>query len=196
MATGYTADLSDGKPVSFEEFALRCARGFDSLIDMRDMALDAKIPAEIVPSTYHFEAAESERSRLAEIKNWNAAQAEKKAKADFNKIVAESKKEAADNARRAKAYVAMIVKVFAWEPPTEEHVALKNFMLAQLTESLNHDCFHEPVFPRRLSWNQYRNEEIEMAKRNIAYHEKEYKSDVKTAQKNTEWITQLVQSLK
>jgi len=36
MPTGYTADLNDGKQVTFQEFTMKCARAFGALIEMRD----------------------------------------------------------------------------------------------------------------------------------------------------------------
>ena len=36
MPTGYTADIVDGKPVTFQEFAMRCARAFAPEPELRD----------------------------------------------------------------------------------------------------------------------------------------------------------------
>lgn len=36
MPTGYTSPLYEGKEISFEQFALRCARNFGALVMMRD----------------------------------------------------------------------------------------------------------------------------------------------------------------
>ena len=51
MPTGYTAAIADG--VTFEQFALNCARAFGALIDMRDEPSDAPIPERFEPSNYH-----------------------------------------------------------------------------------------------------------------------------------------------
>ena len=54
MPTGFTCDIKDG--ITFERFALNCARAFGALINMRDDSLDAEIPDEIKPSDHHVKA--------------------------------------------------------------------------------------------------------------------------------------------
>ena len=51
MPTGYTSKIKDD--ITFEQYAMGCARAFDALIDMRDEASDALIPEELTPSNYH-----------------------------------------------------------------------------------------------------------------------------------------------
>lgn len=54
MPTGYTNRIQNGEITEFKDFALACARAFGALISMRDDALDAPMPAEILPDTkYH-----------------------------------------------------------------------------------------------------------------------------------------------
>ena len=53
MPTGYTAMLTEEKEITFEDFALKCARAFGALIEMRDESLDAKIPEEFKVTEYH-----------------------------------------------------------------------------------------------------------------------------------------------
>lgn len=52
MPTGYTHKIKDG--MTFKEYALRCARNFGALMDMRDDPMDAPIPI-FTPSGYHEE---------------------------------------------------------------------------------------------------------------------------------------------
>lgn len=42
MPTGYTCEIENG--MSFEQFALRCARGLAYLTSMQEESLDAPIP--------------------------------------------------------------------------------------------------------------------------------------------------------
>lgn len=52
MPTGYTSPLYEGKEISFEQFALRCARNFGALVMMREEPLDTPIPEKFNPCEY------------------------------------------------------------------------------------------------------------------------------------------------
>ena len=65
----YTYELVD-KKLTFPQFAMRCARAFGALIEMRDDSMDAPIPDEFSPSDYHVKAkakAEETLKRLRSI---------------------------------------------------------------------------------------------------------------------------------
>ena len=66
MPTGYTAAIKDG--ISFNEYALSCARAFGALIMMRDEPADAPIPDEFKPSDYHFKKIEEAKAELARLR--------------------------------------------------------------------------------------------------------------------------------
>lgn len=63
MPTGYTADLYDGKDVSFEGFALNCARAFGALVSLRDEP-DAEIPDEFKVDEYYVKKFEEAKEEL------------------------------------------------------------------------------------------------------------------------------------
>lgn len=50
MPTGYTADLHDGKDVTFDQFVKQCARGMGALVTLRDAPWDAPLPERFEPS--------------------------------------------------------------------------------------------------------------------------------------------------
>ena len=55
MPTGYTAYVQDGVITEFADFAMKCARAFGALIDMRDESLDAEIRVQREPNTEYFD---------------------------------------------------------------------------------------------------------------------------------------------
>ena len=68
MPSGYTNKIKDD--ISFEEFALSCARAFGACVEMRDDPGDAKIPEEFTPSPYYKKALDDayiEKTRLEEL---------------------------------------------------------------------------------------------------------------------------------
>ena len=61
MPTGYTAPIYEGEEnFTFKKFAMRCARNFGALIEMRGEPLDAEIDFDkcFQPSDYYKKALE------------------------------------------------------------------------------------------------------------------------------------------
>lgn len=195
MPTGYTADLNNGKQVTFEEFAMKCARAFGALVEMRDDPLDAPIPDEFRPKDYHLDAIKTAKKKLAEIKKWSNARAEKEAKKAFSGEVRSISKYGKKNEQAGRAYIAMLKQAGKWVPPTKDHEGLKSFMIEQLAESLQFDCLHTPTMPHRLSGKQFRTQRIKSLLRDIAYHTKEHAKEVRRAHERSEWVRNLRKSL-
>ena len=195
MPTGYTLDLYDGKDITFEEFVLKCARAFGALIDMRDEPMDAPIPERFEPSDHHLKELEKAKRRLKEIRKWNEEKAEQEAERAYREALKERKEFIKKNKLIRKRYEDMLSKVQKWKPPTIEHVSLKQFMIQQLLESIEFDCF-VPEMPQRLSGEEYREQQIKKALSDIEYHEKEYAEEVNRVYEKNKWLLLLRESLK
>ncbi|MBS3155164.1 hypothetical protein J4404_01555, partial [Candidatus Woesearchaeota archaeon] len=68
MPTGYTYIIGE-KDITFKEFALRCARGFGALVEMRDDSLEARIPNKFYPCSYHKEQIGEAQKQLDRVQN-------------------------------------------------------------------------------------------------------------------------------
>jgi hypothetical protein len=148
MPTGYTADLYDGKDVSFRDFVLRCSRAMGAAVMLRDDGPEVvPTPENVSPNTSYTQRRLAEAKGefekwknlvgpglLAETESFNAKQRQAR-KGD------EEKRE-----RIANAYTSMIEQVEAWDPPTPDHEPLKEFMLQQLRNSLKFDA--SPTDPK------------------------------------------------
>ncbi|WP_382307342.1 hypothetical protein [Herbiconiux sp. UC225_62] len=138
MPTGYTADLYDGKEVSFAEFAMTCSRAFGALVLLRDEPLDAPVP-EFKVDDYFTQRLEKAESAIAtgyarSMRDWAAL--EEKARTEAN----EAREAYFDRqAQILDRYENMLAQVRAWEAPTSEHEGLKKFMIEQLEESIRFD---------------------------------------------------------
>ena len=195
MPTGYTLDLYNGKDIAFEEFVLKCARAFGALIDMRDEPMDAPIPERFEPSDYHLKELEKAKRRLKEIRKWNEEKAEQEAERAYREALKERKEFIKKNKLIRKRYEDMLSKVREWKPPTPDHVDLKKFMIQQLEDSIEFDCFI-PEMPQRLSGEEYREQQIRKALSDIEYHEKEYAEEVNRVCEKNKWLLLLRESLK
>jgi hypothetical protein len=196
MPTGYTEIISTKPEVTFEEFALRCARAFGALIMLRDESIDASLPQKIEATDYHLRKGAEAEKWLATVREMSPDECERQAARQFEKADVDWRKSEAERKALGERYRAMIAKVMAWNPPTPDHQGLKQFMLQQLRESLEWDAKSYPELrPKRLSGADWLSEEMAKARRDIAYHAEEYQSEVKRAADRNEWLQKLRQSL-
>jgi len=194
MPTGYTLDLYDGKNITFKEFVMKCARAFGALISMKDESLNAPIPEHLEPSDYHLKEIEKAKKRLEEVNRWDEDRAEQEADRVYEKALKKRKEFIKKNSAIRKRYEDMLAKVLKWEPPSSDHENLKQFMIQQLKDSIKFDCY-TPEMPRRLSGEEYKQQEINNALSNIEYHSKEYAEEVDRVQRNNKWLQLLRDSL-
>ena len=197
MPTGYTADLHDGKDVTFPEFALQCARAFGALILLRDSP-ETPIPERFEPETYHRDALDRTRREIAEVEAWDDATATQRVNADHARAVAAYLQEADKRTAMRSRYELMLAQVETWVPPTAEHQGLKDFMVEQLKESIKFDCadlgdYWKP--PQPITGSAFKAQELARLRRDEARHAEEYAADVERAEKRTAWVSALRDSL-
>ena len=193
MPTGYTADIYDGKDISFSDFALKCARAFGACIEQRDD--DPNDKPKLIEKTkdnYHIK-------KIEKAKKWK-----KPTKAEFDAYVKNQTayyNEQIDKQNKLKAsYQKMLDKANAWTPPTKEHEGLKKFMINQLTESMEFDCSND-YYQRelnnikQLTYNQYVNDMRASNKRDIEYHTNALREDNERVDTRNAWISALYKSL-
>ncbi len=193
MPTGYTADIYEGKDISFSDFALKCARAFGACIEQRDDDPNDKPKLiEKTKDSYNIK-------KLEEAKKWK-----KPTKAEFDAYVKKQTayyNEQIDKQNKLKAsYQRMLDKANAWTPPTKEHEGLKKFMINQLTESMEFDCSND-YYQRelnnikQLTYNQYVNDMRDSNRRDIEYHTNALKEDNERVDTRNAWISALYKSL-
>lgn len=194
MPTGYTADIYEGKNVSFSDFALLCARAFGACIEQRDD--DANDKPKLIEKN---DKDNYNIKRLEEAKMWK-----KPTKAEFDDYVKKQTayyNEQIDKQNKLKAsYQQMLDKANDWTPPTSEHEGLKQFMIDQLSESLKFDCGNhyykrELIDVQHLTYEKYVNDMRASNKRDIEYHTEQLKKDNERVDARNEWISALYKSL-
>lgn len=195
MPTGYTADLYEGAQ-SFEDFAWGVARGFGALISMRDEPLDAPIPEQLLPSSYHPDRIAQAKRELARLKVATDEQLAEAQENEREEAFAYRESYVREREARRQRYEAMLDQARAYEPPTPDHENFKATMIAQLEQSINFDCgSYEPSVPEELPVAEYRAAKIAEAEREIAYHEKEFAKEVERCEQRTAWVQALRGSL-
>ena len=196
MSTGYTEKITDG--ISFERFALVCARAFGACISLRDNPMDEDIPEQFEASKYYAESAKKTRDELVTLSLMSETDCEAAALAEFNSDTKYREEYKQEKIAQRAAYEAMLVQVENWTPPTTGHVALRDFMRHQICESIRFDCGgdrNEPVIVLKTG-EQWREEKQAFLECELGYAETEYAKGVVRVREATEWVRALRESLK
>lgn len=196
MPTGHTAAIADG--ITFEQYALNCARAFGALILMRDEPGDAPIPERFEPSPYYDENLTKAIAKLRQLEAMSYEDAESEASLQVEKETASRTELLADRAALRKKYIAMLARVDAWMPPSPDHVEYKAFMRSQIESSMSDcdtDCYdRNPVM--QLNGPAWRAQQIEKARKDIAYYAKNRAEEHDRTESRNRWIAALRESLK
>lgn len=198
MPTGYTSTLYEGKSQTFEEFVMDCARAFGALYALRD-SRDAEIPAIFEPNTdYYDKRLDEARRKIADLDAMSPETAAQQAQNDFDQAMLEHQAAKRNRAARRERYEAMLDAVNAWEPPTLDHVGLKEFMQQQLTESIRADTTEQygGLVPSLLGPDEWMQREREHYRRDLEYYSKERALEVDRARNRTAWVKTLRESLR
>lgn len=196
MPTGYTASVNDG--ITFQQFAMNCARAFGACISMRDAGGDgSSIPERFEPSDYHVKKIESTECELAALKSMTGAEIHAASKEEYENDERRRLERLKLNCDQLLKYRAMLEKVQAWQPPTPGHAGLHSFMIQQLTDSIKFDDmtkFYSTPSPVKTpeSWFE---EKLEKARRDVEYHKGQYAEEVKRTEERNAWISLLRASL-
>lgn len=196
MPTGYTEEVSSGAVTTLEQFALRCARSFSALIQMRDDPLNAPIPnAFIANTTYGEQAIEQALAVIAKLDTMSAADALEAARAAYLEELGRWVKAQAERAMVRMRYESMLEKVHAWTPAAG-YESLKEMMIDQLQESLRFDCplgwDRQPALQDGEVW---RSSERAKAQRAVEFHTEQRDHAIERAAERTIWIQKLRDSL-
>lgn len=148
MATGYTHPVADGEITDIKDFAATCARAFGAFVHQRDDSTKDELRYPEHPlGGFYYKALRDARAALTE---WLVSTEEDKYREwseYYNQNRSHLHKSRADNAVKKARYESMIAQLEEISVPTELH-NYRDFMMEQLTTSLEHDCGN-PDFTER-----------------------------------------------
>lgn len=197
MPTGYTANVANGTLTTFPEFAMQCARAFGALIMMRDDPIDSPIPDEFTVAEYYEKNLNEAKAALAELQALNERDVLIRCAKEYAEAMASWEKSRADNAAKRQRYESMLAKVRQWIPPTSEHEGLKEFMIQQLTESLEWDCGGEGLpKPTITTPSVWRAEQLLQYEQDVERLARGLAEEAERVRKRNQWVRDLRESLK
>lgn len=196
--TGLTSLVAENDNVTLEQFAMRCARYFGALVDMRDLPFDAPVPEKFEPSDYcrkRFEKAKAAyESFIANPPTYEDLERQYNDYVAKETSLAEKEKEHRKVIRQR--YESMLARVMNWQPPTSEHEGLKTFMIDQLKNSIEWDCReYKPHISDKESYIMCQASD-ESLKKDIDYWAKEWGKEIKRVNERNKWVADLRESLK
>jgi hypothetical protein len=197
MPTGYTAAIKDG--ISLRQFILSCSRAMGACIMQRDDPVNEP-PKKREPSNYHTERLAAAEMLLSDIKAMRDDVADEKAKEEYKRELESIETGIREKNNLKCKYDSMLANVRSWEPPTPEHQGLKDFMVSQISDSINFDCGSDYYIDkakelRPLSASEWKSKEVNRALRDIDYHQREHNEDLKRCKSQNIWIEKLYGSL-
>jgi hypothetical protein len=196
MPTGYTAAIGDG--IEFDKFVMQCARAMGACVMMRDEPTGAEMPEAFEPSRYNAEKLQEAKERLAELQSMTVQAATQLARTEYDIEVVEHEKRVAGMNELRRKYSEMLAKVQGWKAPSADHTGLKDFMVGQITQSIDFDCdtkYYHTHTPELKTGEEWLSAKIKTALRDIDYHTQEQaKEEERTAARNL-WLKQLRTSL-
>lgn len=194
MPTGYTAALYEGKEdVSLGDFIMRCAHAF--VIDARDMSMDSELPEPQVRDYFYKSVAKDEATlRMYEARtdeDWAFAEADHRAQR-----LQQTKDGIKDSTAKRARYETMLMQVKGWQPPTEKHQGLKDFMVSQIEESIKFDCgtFGLETAPK-VTAKEFRDTTLARARKDLQRSRERLAEEIERQAANYAWITALRNSV-
>lgn len=198
MPTGYTCYIEDGEITTAKEFLTICARAFGACIEMKDDSLNKPIPEEFMPSTYHQKALEQAKVELAQYQSYSLLDVQKELDESYEKRIKDYTEIIAKEKEKENRYIKVLDELKLWQPPTEEHINLKNFAIDQINISIPQcdiSYWQNKMDVPKQSAQEWLDDRIDDCNKDIEYHTREWNEEqIRVAGRN-QWIKDLRASL-
>lgn len=200
--TGYTAQIENGNITTGKDFLKLCTRAFGIAMDMREKHLSVPTPTQFEPDPYY----KQKYDKAVEVRDkWRQMtfdETKQEMIEKYNAEITQAKKSLEKYKLEDEKYKKVRNEIKEWNPPTDEHKALKNFALEQIDLSMNTDLYKylEMELNKKLDisddavW-KYINDMNASCEKNVGEAYEQWQKDLKiTAEKNT-WMRQFLESL-
>jgi hypothetical protein len=200
MATGYTyMIIKDKKEPTFQEFAFKCMQAFSWVFRDNNLTIEEVIAKEgnlekMTDDNYYsneLKATQKELKKLLKMTDKQFANLVDKEYKQKIKVYNEKMAEQTENIRRLNV---KIKEVEAWNPPTENHVAIKEFMLEQLKMTIDSETYdiNKPI---AISVDEYKKTEIDKCTAEIKYYQEKIEAEHDRINHNNLWTRTFLQSI-
>lgn len=197
MPTGYTSGIYEGKGTSFEEYMLSCAKAFGANISLRELPLGSEIPV-YEPDNYHIECFGKTLKKLQKTFKMSDEEIQEEITKRYESTVNQKNEGILKANTLSERYKQMLDKVELWQPPTNEHLKLKEFALEQLKISIENDCrtsYLDNLVSEMETVKEYRDRMFSICKKDLLYHLDSYNREIERVKERNKWNSELRKSL-
>lgn len=188
--TGYTAQIENGNITTGKDFLKLCTRAFGIAMDMREKPLSVPTPTQFEPDPYYKQ------------KYDKAVEVRKKIIEKYNTEITQAKKSLENYKLEDEKYKKVRNEIVKWNPPTDEHKALKNFALEQIDLSMNtyiynyleRDLNKELDISDNAVW-KYINDMNASCEKNVGEAYEQWQEELKRTDEKNTWMQQFLESL-
>ena len=202
MASGYTTEILNGNVKTLKDFASVCAKGFGATSHQQTDDLSTPLKEAIV-GKYHKKAL---RKLKVNLKEFNAV-TDEQIIADEKKALKTSREhylgKIVQMKEAKKKCAALLLDAQLWEPPTDNHVVVKEMMVEHLKSTIEFDCDLDPVNQLledidnkmdSIDPKGIRAKQVEAIEKQIDFHEQSHKVDEDHVKQSNEWVAELMES--
>lgn len=195
MPTGYTEAIKND--ITFQDYALACARAFGACVTMREEPTDTKIPDEFLVDEYYYSAVNEAHDNLANFLSLTSDEISELYEVHFTKQEEQYEKTRKDKQALEVKYLRMLAEVQDYVPPSHEHINFKKFMEDQIRQSIDWDCDMKYYdVPKRVPAMDWYKESLDYLQRAMDNREKSLEEEIERVNGRNLWIKQLKGSLK
>jgi len=177
MPTRYTDCIEND--VSFKEFAFGCARAFGALYHLRDNMLIYDEPKKRVTCSLYVENMNKAQTEIDKIKNMTDDDINIENMNQYNNEMCEYYETLRRGKELKEKYEQMLYNVLGYNPPSNDFVGYKNFMIDQIENSMNSDCntsyITKPIKQNSVDWKRNK---IKKLLGEIDYNKKQQKEEI------------------
>jgi gas vesicle protein len=199
MPSGMTSKIYEGKEETLESYILKCAHQFGGLMHTRDDGFDAPVRLRESYTSYYDRKIKSLREELTRYQQMTLDDAKKQIQEHYEEELTRYNRRVKEKLEVKERYTTMLEKVQAWEPPTDEHLSLKNDAVKQLEDSIHFDCstayMSVPKKPLEGEAQQWLENQKYRLVEQIQSYKDDKQSDQEKVASNNKWIKDLLDSL-
>jgi hypothetical protein len=166
-----------------------------ALVHMRDDSCDTPIRYPETHSEYHEEQLSRAKVLLNNLEQLSPEDVEAHLLADHKRAVASYEKSLAEAKENRRRIGHLQAEIEGWDPPTQDHVGLKELMTRMLEQDLPYEgkCLYpKPTLEKAQAYLEHK---IDSAKRDVDYYTKEIAKSKAQHAECVAWIDALKESV-
>lgn len=202
MPTGLTAKILEDDNFTWEDFVWRCARQFGPYVRFREDPLDKKITIQDIEAVFDRDIDRYQTkvtAAQAQVDRINTTPT-KKLKDRWVKeqenVRAENKRRKEDAERNLARLNEFLDKAKKFNPPTEDHVRFKEFLVGQIEDTIRWDAkAYTNDLDQEFNEEEYKARLLKNARWEIVYNSQQLENTKSNKKASIQWVKDLMKEV-